>query len=873
MSGRPWHAVEAAALFAALETSLDGLSDSEAAARLKNLGRNRLPRPAGVSPLTILAAQLRSIVVLLLVAATVISIAIGDRVEAAAIFAVLLINTGLGFLTEWRARRAMEALLQLQAPQAVVVRSGRLQAVDAETLVAGDLVQLDAGNVVPADVRLVQTAELTTNEAALTGESLPVTKTAEDTLQADTPLADRRNSAYMGTTIATGAARAVVVATGVATELGRIGELVNSVREAPTPLERRLDALGRRLAWLTLAIAALVAGLDFAQGVPAGLVLQTSIALAVAAMPEALPAVATIALAVGMQRMARRHALVRRLPSVETLGSTTVVCTDKTRTLTSGDMAVVRVWTGSGEYAIAAGDAQMVAGTPLARVIEIAALASRAQATAAEPGRPATGNPVDLAVLNTRSRIEGNSSELVAGGPARALLPFSSARKLMASFHDVDGELMAFAKGAPSRILAASDALRTQDGPRPLSDHERQRLGAINEAYGRDGLRVLAVASGRVEATDEPSLRGLTFEGFLGFADPVAAGVTDTIRRLRTAGLRTVMITGDQRATAEAVGRETGLVEEGADVMDGGQLDLLQSEQVAERIGRVAVFCRVSPEHKLVIVAALQRRGEIVAMLGDGVNDAAALKKADVGVAMGVRGTDVAKQAAAIVLQDDRFETVASAVEEGRIIFDNIRKFVWYLFSCNGAEVLTLLIAGLAGLPLPLQPLQLLWLNMVTDTFPALALAMEPGDASVMRRPPRDPREAILSPAFLWSIFAYAAAITLATLAAFVWGLRAAPEQAATMAFMTLGIAQIAHLGNARSDAPVLRPARALANGYAVAAVAIALGLQLATTVDPLASILDVAPLGTSDWIVVFVCSAVPAVAGQLHKAIGYRIP
>jgi P-type Ca2+ transporter type 2C len=328
------------------------------------------------------------------------------------------------------------------------------------------------------------------------------------------------------------------------------------------------------------------------------------------------------------------------------------------------------------------------------------------------------------------------------------------------------------------------------------------------------------------------------------------------------------MITGDQRATAEAVGREIGLVDEGADVMDGRQLDELAPQDLADRIDRVTVFSRVSPEHKLIIVSALQQRGEIVAMLGDGVNDAAALKKADVGVAMGIRGTDVAKQAAAIVLQDDRFETVAAAVEEGRVIFDNIRKFVLYLFSCNVAEILVLLVAGLAGMPLPLQPLQLLWLNMVTDTFPALALAMEPGDASVMRRPPRDPKEAILSRSFLASVFAYGAAITMSTLLAFGWGLLSAPASAPTMAFMTLGIAQIAHLGNARSDGAVLRPARALANRYALAAVAISLALQFVTTLGPLATVLDVATLGLSHWIVILICASIPAVGGQVYKAV-----
>ena len=863
-----WHAVSVDTLWIELGTSPEGLSEAEAAKRLEETGLNRLPPPAGVSALTILLAQLRGIVVLLLIGAVTLSVVLGDLIEAGAIGAVLLINTALGFATEWRARRAMEALLQLQAARVAVVRSGRLRVVDAETLVPGDVVQLDAGNTVPADVRLFRCAEFTTNEAPMTGESLPVDKAPDLTLDDQTPLADRRNMSYMGTTIATGTALGVVVATGVATELGRIGELVKSVAEEPTPLERRLDALGRRLAWITLGVAALVAFIDLLQGEPIGIVLKTGIALAVAAIPEALPAVATIALAVGMQRMARRHALVRRLPSVESLGAATVVCTDKTRTLTSGDMEAVRVWTAGRESILATANAHIAADPALRRLVETAALASQEQPTATGLTPQTVGNPVDVAVLNLLRRIGGTRADLAAERPGRGLLPFSSARKFMASFHSVDGALVAFVKGAPSRILSRSRWVLTPDGPRALDDRQREQLGAINEQYAQTGLRVLAVASGPVTSASDEALKDLVFEGLVCLADPVAEGVTSTIERLRTAGLRTVMITGDQRATAEAIGREIGLLDAAAQVMDGRQLDALPLQERARAIGGVSVFSRVSPEHKLVIVSALQQRGEIVAMLGDGVNDAAALKKADVGVAMGIRGTDVAKEASAIVLQDDRFETVAAAVEEGRIIFDNIRKFVFYLFSCNVAEVLVLLIAGVAGLPLPLEPLQLLWLNMVTDTFPALALAMEPGDPTVMTRPPRDPNEAILSRSFLSSIFGYAAAITLSTLAAFGWGLLTMPDRAPTMAFMALGITQIAHLGNARSNADVLRPARALANRYALAGVALSLALQLATSHGSLASILGVRTLTAGQWFVVLLCAAIPAAGGQIYKRI-----
>jgi Ca2+-transporting ATPase len=860
-----WHASDVDTVLAGLASGWQGLSETDAAARLAATGPNRLPPPARVPALVILGNQLRSVVVGLLIAAIVLSLVIGDRLEAVAIAAVLVINAALGFVTEWRARRAMEALLQLAASHALVKRNGRLIAVPSETLVAGDIIQLDAGNRVPADVRLLEATDLGIDEAPLTGESLPADKQVAP-LPADASVADRTNMAYLGTTVVSGTALAVVVVTGAQTEVGRIGTLVQEIEDEPTPLERRLDALGTRLAWLTIATSGVVAGTAALNGEPWSAVFETAIALAVAAMPEALPAVATIALAVGMRRMARRHALVRRLPSVESLGSATIVCTDKTRTLTTGQMTVVRIWTAAGDYRA---DASGQSPWPPAarRVLEIAGQASPPRVHRAGEGQSGLSNPVDVAIFDA----------LAAGVPAatpdgelpqRGVLPFSSARKMMATFRGTDRHLVASVKGAPGAVLLRCAGIHTAAGRQPLDDAMRSKLYDTQEALAGSGLRMLAVASGQVASAVESALTGLTFEGFVAIADPVAPGVPRTVALLRAAGLRTVMITGDQPATAEAVGRAVGLIDGTAKIIEGRELETMAAPELAARVSGVHAFARVSPEHKLLIVEALQQRGEIVAMLGDGVNDAAALKKADVGVAMGVRGTDVAKQAAAIVLQDDRFETVAAAVEEGRIIFDNIRKFVFYLFSCNVAEILVLLIAGVAGWPLPLTPLQLLWLNMVTDTFPALALAMEPGDATVMRRPSRDPQEAILSPPFVASILAYGGMITVVTLGAYWLALRSVPEQASTVAFMTLALAQIAHLGNARSDDHVLAPARAAANRFALLGLALAVGLQMLTTTGPLAGVLDVAPLGIREWVLVAGSAAVPAVRGQMWKAL-----
>jgi len=857
------HAESVEALLAWLESGRNGLSDAEAESRLLRCGPNRLDVSKPVSAWKILIDQVRSVVVALLIAAALISLLLGEQIEAVAIAVVLAINTGIGFVTELRARRAMAALLRLDVPRASVLRGGQLRVIDAHMLVPGDLIELNAGQHVPADGRIVEETDLRTDDAPLTGESLPVSKSTA-TLPENTSLADRRNMAYKGTTVVAGTARVLVTGTGQTTELGRIGVLLSSVSEERTPLERRLDDLGHRLVWLTLAVASVVATLGALQGVPLGLVLETGIALAVAAVPEALPAVATIALAVGVRRMAHRRALVRRLPAVESLGSTTVVCTDKTRTLTSGDMTVVRIWASGTDLEIPT-DQTPSLPPQIRHAVEVGALASRTQAVGPADADRAAGDPVDLALLRAAHRFGVDRTDLVARQTSAGFIPFSSTRKLMTSFYRSDGRIVAYVKGAPRQIVQLCD--KGSHGEH-LSDDRRHALMAVNEAFARAGLRVLALAEGPVLEARESALHSLTFVGFFGLMDPPARGVRQTISRLREAGLRTVMLTGDQRLTAEAVGRELGLLSDYAEVLDGLELELISQQELQARVHHIGAFSRISPEHKLAIVSALQARGEIVAMLGDGINDAAALKKADVGVAMGQRGTDVAKEAASIVLQDDRFDTIAAAVEEGRVIFDNIRKFVFYLFSCNVAEILVLLAASIAGWPTLLLPLQLLWLNMLTDTFPALALAMEPADANVMTRPPRDPQAAILSRSFLGSIMFYGVLITASTLAAFFWSVAEDPGRAPSVAFMTLAFAQTFHLGNARSAEAVLSPRRIGANRYALVAVTSALGLQVsAMYVEPLAAVLQVVPLRPDQWIVVLVSSAFPAIVGQTLKA------
>ena len=757
----------------------------------------------------------------------------------------------------------------------MVTRDGVQQEIDARELVPGDVIELEAGQAVPADARLLMATEVTADESALTGESAPVEKHDDAQLDADTGLAERATIVYKSTIVTTGHAQAVVVATGVQTEVGRIGDLVRGVEETRTPLERRLDQLGHRLIWVTLAAVVAVLGVGVLRGESLSEMVELAISLAVAAVPEGLVAVATITMAVGVHRMARRRARIRRLPVVETLGAVTVICTDKTGTLTMGRMTATTIWTGESAFELSRSDG---AGTldprsPLALALRIGTLANRAEIAAA--GRSdASGDPTEVALLEAARHAGIDRDALVAEWPEVGEIPFSSERALMATFHRPrEGRIVAHVKGAPRRLFELSDRLLTADGTTPLDDAGRKRLLAVNDDLARRGLRVLALATGEVESPTEDSLRGLIFVGFVGIADPPAPGAKETIQRFHRAGIRTVMLTGDQRLTAGAVARELGLLDGEDEVVDGRELERLTDEELATSIARVRAISRVSPADKLRVVRAYRARGAIAAMLGDGVNDAPALKAADVGVAMGGRGTDVAREAASVVLLDDRFETIGAAIEEGRVIFANIQKFVFYLFSCNLAEILVLLVAGIAGLPLPLLPLQILWLNLVTDTFPALALALEPADARIMDQPPNDPRAALLSRRMLTSIGFYGALITAATLGAFVWALSDGDEgRAVTISFVTLSLAQIFHLGTARSAGPVVSTSAIVRNPYALGAVALTLGLQvLAVHYAPLASLLGTRALGRDEWLAAVAFGIMPAVVGQAIRVTGRR--
>jgi len=867
----PDYAVPTEAALARHGSALGGLTEAEAHERLDRVGPNRLTTVAPTSAWAILAGQFRSIVVLLLAAAGGVAFLTGDRLEALAIAAVLFLNAALGFIVEFRARRAMDALLAHQVPEAAVLRDDRLRRIDAAALVPGDVIEVMEGERVPADARLLEAVGVRTVEAALTGESAPVDKLVHPPPVDGTPLPERTSMIYAGTAVAVGRARAVVTATGMKSEIGRIGRMVEAVQDEATPLERRLDLLGRRLVWFTLAIAALAVTAGGLRGVPWTVMIETGIALAVAAVPEGLPAVATIALAIGLRRMAKRKALIRKLNAVEALGSTTVICTDKTGTLTAGEMTSTRVVTGGWELGVTgrgyreAGHLEAGDGPAdpddfpgLPRLLRVAALTPRARLA---PGGP-RGDPTDAALL-VLARKGGLDPEAL-GLPPVGEIPFSSETKLSVSFHEEADGTRAYIKGAPETILTLSSFEEGRRGREAMTPEARTALLQRNRELAEEGLRVIALAEGKaLGATEMPD--EVTFLGLVGMIDPPAPGVAETVGRLQAAGIRTVVLTGDQAATARAVARSVGLDGEADRAVGSRDLVTQDAEELARTAARANVFSRVSPEQKLRIVDALRDSGEIVAMLGDGVNDAAALKRADVGVAMGIRGSDVAKETADVVLEDDRFSTVGVAVEEGRVIFDNIRKFVFYLFGCNVAEILVVTSASVAGLPLPLLPLQILWLNLVTDTFPALALAVEPAEPDVMSRPPRDPGAAILSRRFVTSLTFFALLITAVTLGVYLWGLATGSlERAVTLAFMTLALAQLFHLGNARSRSRVVRPARAFANRWALAAVAVVLALQLlAVYWVPLARVLGTVPLSLEEWAVVLAFASVPALVGQ----------
>jgi P-type Ca2+ transporter type 2C len=932
----PWHSITAEEVLERLATFSEmGLTQEEATRRLEQYGPNQLQEAPPTTFMQMLWDQLNNFVVILLIVAAVISAILGDYIEAAAIIAIVVMNATLGVVQERRAEQALAALRKLAAPEAHVIRDGSRRSMPSHQLVPGDLVLLESGNFIPADVRLFEAVNLRVDEAALTGESVPVKKDAAVRLEEDIPLGDRKNTAFMGTVVSYGRGKGVVVSTGMYTQIGIIAEMLQAVEHEPTPLQRRLDSLGKVLGWAALAICAMVFLVGWLQGGDPLDMFMIAVGLAIAAVPEGLPAVVTISLALGMREMIKRHALVRKLSSVETLGSATIICSDKTGTLTQNEMTVTRLWidgqfidatgggyTPEGDFRIHGGKISLSESPGLLTALEIAVLNNDAQLEVIQSDGDnkqtyrMVGDPTEGALIVAAAKAGLWQSAINKELPRVQEIPFDSERKRMLTIHarqksqpsvptllsggNGSGKYLVTLKGAPDLVLEqCTHYLDSKGQGVPLQEFDRERILGANDSMTQDALRVLGFAYRSIpEVPDEIAPQaleqGMVFAGLIGMIDPPRPEVPPALQKARQAGIRTVMITGDYPNTALAIAASIGLLESGHTVITGPELNQIDDEVLRRQVGRTDVFARVSPEHKLRIVSALRANNEVVAMTGDGVNDAPAIKRADIGIAMGIAGTDVAKESADMVLTDDNYASIVSAVEQGRIIYANIRKFVFFLLSSNVAEIMIIFLATLAGLPTPLTVIQLLWLNLLTDGAPALALAKETGDPDTMQRPPRPASEPIINRSMRLGIGVQTITQTGAVLAAFaiglIWhlaaqGLLPAGENpfpylfqfnwqginvadAETMAFVTLSLCELFRAYTVRSERISLFRLGIFSNRFMQYAVGLSIGLLLLVMYVPfLQPVFNTVPLDAREWAVVLSLALVPAVSEEITKA------
>jgi Ca2+-transporting ATPase len=874
------HALSAEAVLELQRVSpAHGLSKREAALRLSRYGPNTLTTKPERSRLSIFADQIKSPVVWLLATAAAVAALFGQWAESIAILLVLAINTLIGFLTELRAVRSMEALRKLGSRTSRVLREGKLETISAEEIVPGDIVGLESGDVVTADIRLVQAKSLFCDESTLTGESTPVQKGIAP-VAPDAIIAERVSMLHKGTDITRGTGTGVVVATGMATELGLTTKLVIESEPDVTPLERKLVQLTGQLIKATILVTALIAMAGMAAGRDLVLMIKAGIALAVAAIPEGLPIVATMALARSMWRMAQRNVVVERLSAVETLGATTLICTDKTGTLTENRMTAERLWLPSAHYRIGHQAGQILDSrgnkvaidASLQTALEVAVLCSTATLKTDE-GR-GTGDPMELALLRLGLIARLDRERLLAVWPERKAIAFDTETKMMATAHERDGSLFIAVKGAPEAVLATATSIGAKIEAAPLSEEERAEWLRRAVTLAEDGLRVLALAQKTISLEAVPDYSDLTFLGLIGLRDPPRVEVKQAIADCQQAGVRVVMVTGDHAVTARKIAESLGITEPGAVIIEGRELQALVTlgERERRRVLSAQVFARVTPAQKLDLVRLYQSAGEVVAMTGDGVNDAPALQRADIGVAMGLRGTEVAREAADIVLRDDAFGSIVTAIREGRVIFGNLRRFLIYLLSCNISEVMVVALAVVAGLPLPLLPLQILFLNLVTDVFPAFALATGEGEEDILCRPPRDPREPLLGRPQWQFIAGYGVLLTASTLAALVIGshvLGLEGDALVSVSFLTLSFAQLWHVFNMRATgAPAFRNAVTL-NPYVWLAVALCAAILLLAVYIPLmADALQVVPPDRSGWVLVMAASLAPLLIGVTIGAV-----
>ncbi len=882
---RPWtRSVED--ILALLDTvQQQGLSNREAGGRRDQYGPNILREVKSRSIVSIAVNQFKNIIVYFLIVAAVLSFMLGDNIEGLAIVAVILINAVIGFITELKGVRSIEALRKLGTVNSRVRRDGSLVEIPAQDLVPGDIIILEGGDIITADLRILDASKLQADESALTGESVPVSKSAA-ALPEKVLLAERTNMLFKGTAITRGSGEAVVAGTGMATELGTISSLVHETEDETTPLEKRLNQLGYWLIWVTLAIAAVVGISGIIAGRDIFLMIETGIALAVASIPEGLPIVATIAMARGVWRMAKRNALVKKLAAVETLGATSIICVDKTGTLTENRLTAsalalsniyleidIKAEVDRGVFISREGKAFLPeTHLPLLRALEACVLCNNAELPATEDNGDAggAGDPLEVALLRLGARFGLTRRDLNKKLPEEREEAFDSETKMMATFHRQEKGYRVAVKGGPESVLAVCGTILTPDGNRELSEEDRSGWLEKNDEMAASGLRMLALAEKEEENSDAPAYKNLVFLGLIGLNDPPREDVQQALQRCRAAGVRVIMATGDQPVTAQAIGYAVGLVDDvKARVIHGSELksvDRLEPEEKKELLG-ASLFARVSPRQKLDIIGLHRDNGAIVAMTGDGVNDAPALKKADIGIAMGKRGTQVAREASDIILKDDAFATIVHAVEQGRIIFMNIRSFVLYLLSCNLSEILTVGLASFINAPLPLLPLQILYLNLVTDVFPALALAANEASPAIMEQPPRKKGEPIMDRGRWFTVAVYGLVITAAVLGSMaiaLFYLEMDQKRAVTISFLTLAFAQLWHVFNMRDKSSGVFNNAVVRNPFVWGALLMCTLLLAATVYIPvLAMVLDVADPGPKGWLLIFGMSLLPLVVGQ----------
>ncbi len=875
----------------------NGLTDQEVATQFEKYGYNRLEEEKGESFLRKLIRQFQDFLVIILIIASIFSAVTGDYFEALLIIAIVVLNALLGVYQEGRAEKAVEALQRMASPTARLLRNGKQVQVPSEEVVPGDIVLLEAGDIVPADVRLIESSNLAAEEAALTGESVPVEKHAVDLGQEDLPLGDRQNMLYSSTAVTSGRGTAVVVGTGDVTEMGKIAGQLHSIEDEQTPLQKSIDQLGKMLGLVLLGVVFITFLVGLLRGGDVRDLLMTSISLAVAAVPEGLPAIVTIVLSLGMGRMAQQNSIVKRLLAVETLGSVDIICSDKTGTLTQNEMTVTRVYVGGETYevsgvgyapegTITSSEGKVSEGAipdNLSRLLTIASLCNEAELQENEGAWGILGDPTEASLLTLARKAGVVRSDLQNKYPRIGDFPFDSSRKMMSVFHtDFSDGTLSLTKGAPDIILKRSSRELTPDGVVELTDARRQEILDVNNTYAQSALRVLSFAySEHPDGDFETAEENLIFVGLVGMIDPARPEVRDAMALCHQAGIRAVMITGDYKETALAIARDLNMMKEGDLVFSGTELDGMSDEDLRAVVDQVAVFARVSPEHKLRIVNALRANGHITSMTGDGVNDAPALKQADIGVAMGITGTEVSKGAADMILTDDNFATIVTAVQEGRIIYANIRKFVNFLLSCNIGEVLVIFLSILILGPqmIPLVPIQLLWLNLVTDSFPALALGQEKGESDIMLQPPRRSDSRILNKDMIWSIATQAIAIFASVHIAFNFGLARYGTEAGlphdgarTYAFVTLILAELLRAYSSRSEHESVFKIGLFSNKTMLKATAISFVLLILVLYIPfLDPVFHTIPLGILEWLLLIGLALIPFIIGELFKKIYYR--